>query len=44
MMIKQISVFLENKSGRLNEASRILGEAGIHISAFFVADTSFYKI
>lgn len=44
MMIKQISVFLENKSGRLNEVSQILGEAGINISAFSIADTSEFGI
>lgn len=44
MLIKQISVFLENKSGRLNEVSQILGEAGINISAFSVADTSEFGI
>lgn len=44
MLIKQISVFLENKSGRLNEVSQVLGEAGINISAFSVADTSEFGI
>jgi hypothetical protein len=44
MLIKQISVFLENKSGRLNEVSQILGDAGINISAFSVADTSEFGI
>ena len=44
MLIKQLSVFLENKSGRLNEVSAILGEAGINMSAFSVADTSEFGI
>lgn len=44
MITKQVSVFLENKSGRLNEVTRILGEAGINISAFTVADTSDFGI
>ena len=44
MLIKQISVFLENKSGRLNEVSQVLGEAEINISAFSVADTSEFGI
>ncbi len=39
MIIKQVSVFLENKSGRLNEVTQILGEANINISAFTIADT-----
>ena len=40
MIIKQLSVFLENKTGRLNEVSQLLGNAGINMSAFSVADTS----
>jgi hypothetical protein len=44
MIIKQLSVFLENKSGRLHEVSEILGEAGINMSAFSVADTSEFGI
>ncbi len=44
MITKQVSVFLENKSGRLNEVTRILGEAKINISAFTIADTSEFGI
>ena len=44
MLIKQLSVFLENKSGRLNEVSNILGQSGINMSAFTVADTSEFGI
>ncbi|MCL4484325.1 MAG: amino acid-binding protein [Bacteroidetes bacterium] len=44
MIIKQLSVFLENKSGRLHEVSSILGKAGINMSAFSVADTSEFGI
>lgn len=44
MIIKQLSIFLENKSGRLNEVSAILGNAGINMSAFSVADTSEFGI
>ncbi|MCE1197982.1 MAG: acetolactate synthase [Marinilabiliales bacterium] len=44
MIIKQLSVFLENKSGRLHEVSTILGQAGINMSAFSVADTSEFGI
>lgn len=44
MIIKQLSVFLENKSGRLHEVSEILGQAGINMSAFSVADTSEFGI
>jgi len=44
MIAKQVSVFLENKSGRLNEVTRILGEAGVNISAFSIADTSDFGV
>ncbi len=44
MITKQVSVFLENKSGRLNEVINILGEAEINISAFTIADTSDFGI
>jgi len=44
MLIKQLSVFLENKSGRLHEVSTILGNEGINMSAFSVADTSEFGI
>lgn len=39
-MIEQLSVFLENKSGRLAELCRTLGDAGINMHALMVADTS----
>jgi hypothetical protein len=44
MLIKQLSVFLENKSGRLHEVSELLGHEGINMSAFSVADTSEFGI
>ena len=44
MIIKQLSIFLENKSGRLSEVSNILGDCGINMSAFSVADTSEFGI
>jgi len=44
MIVKQVSVFLENKSGRLNEVTQILGNEGINISAFSVADTSDFGV
>src|SRR5512136_1876896 len=43
-MAKQISVFLENKSGRLAEVTRVLGDAGINIRALSLADTSDFGI
>lgn len=44
MKVEQISVFIENKSGRLAEIARILGEAGINIRALSLADTSDFGI
>ena len=44
MIANQVSVFLENKSGRLNEVTQILGEAGINISAFSIADSSDFGV
>ena len=43
-MAKQISIFLENKEGRLAHVTRILGEAGINIRALSIADTSDFGI
>jgi hypothetical protein len=44
MKVEQISVFIENKSGRLAEIARLLGEAGINIRALSLADTSDFGI
>jgi hypothetical protein len=44
MFVKQVSVFLENKSGRLAKVTRILGENNINISALSIADTTEYGI
>lgn len=44
MIIKQLSVFLENRTGRLTELTGILAENGINISAFSIADTKDYGI
>lgn len=42
MTIKQLSVFLENREGRLDEVLRILGTNGVNIVALSLADTSDY--
>lgn len=42
--VEQISVFLENKAGRLAEVTRILAEAKINIRALSLADTSDFGI
>jgi hypothetical protein len=44
MTVKQLSVFLENKSGRLTEVLSVLGEENIMIKALTIADTSEYGI
>ncbi len=44
MATKQISVFLENKSGRLAEVTRILGEGDINLRAMSIADTADFGI
>lgn len=44
MKIKQLSVFLENSSGRLTEVTKLLSEANINLSAFTVADTAEFGI
>lgn len=43
-MIEQVSVFLENKPGRLAELTRSLGDAGINMHALMVADTSEFGV
>ncbi|MCD8263104.1 MAG: amino acid-binding protein [Tannerellaceae bacterium] len=44
MLIKQLSIFLENKRERFTEVSKILGEAGVNMSAFTVAENSDFGI
>ena len=44
MIIKQLSVFLENKPGRLCAATDVLAKEGIDISALTLADTSEFGI
>jgi len=43
-MIEQVSVFLENKSGRLAELTRVLGDADINMRALMVADTAEFGV
>lgn len=44
MLVKQISVFLENNKGRLAEVTEILAEKNIDISAISIADTQNFGI
>lgn len=44
MKLKQISVFLENRKGRLWKAMNVLATSGINIRALSIADTSEFGI
>jgi hypothetical protein len=44
MKVNQISVFLENKSGRLADVTRTLATNGINIRALSIADTIDYGL
>lgn len=44
MTIKQLSIFLENKSGRITEVLETIGQANINIIFMTIADTSEYGI
>jgi len=44
MKVEQISVFLENRAGRLADVTRTLGEAGVNIRALSLADTTDFGI
>lgn len=44
MPVEQLAVFLENKSGRLAEITKVLADKGVNIRAMSVADTADYGI
>ena len=44
MQIQQLSVFLEDRSGRLTELTRILAENDVNITALSVAETADFGI
>ena len=44
MTIDQISVFVENKAGKLVEITGLLGKAGIDLRAMSIADTADFGI
>jgi hypothetical protein len=44
MQVEQISVFLENKTGRMSEVTAILAEADVNIRALALADTSDFGV
>lgn len=44
MKVEQISIFLENRAGRLADVTRELSESGVNIRALSLADTSDFGI
>ena len=44
MKVEQLSIFLENKPGGLEEVTRILKDAGVNIRTLSLADTSDFGI
>ena len=42
--IRQLSVFIENKPGRLSKVLKLIGESGIDIKAMNIADTNDFGI
>jgi hypothetical protein len=44
MIIQQLSIFLEDKSGRLTELTKILADNDINITALSIADASDFGI
>lgn len=42
--VQQLSVFIENKTGRVSEVSDVLGGVGVNIRGFSVSDTVDYGI
>jgi len=44
MLVKQLSIFLENKVGRLREVTQLLKESNVNIRTLTVSDTSDFGI
>ncbi len=44
MTIKQLSVFIENKTGRINEVTKILSANGVNMTAFSLAENAEFGI
>lgn len=44
MKIQQISIFLENSTGRLAEVTRVLKDGGVNLRAIMIADTADFGI
>ncbi len=44
MKVRQLAVFIQNRAGRVSEVTGLLGESGVNIRGFSVADTADYGI
>jgi hypothetical protein len=44
MLVRQLSVFLENKKGRFTEVAHLLGKANVNMTAFTVSENSDFGI
>ena len=44
MTVKQLSVFIENKTGRINEVTKILSAHGVNMTAFSLAENAEFGI
>lgn len=44
MIIQQLSVFVENRTGRINQVTKTLGENNINMTAFSLAESSDFGI
>ena len=44
MIVKQLSVFLENRTGRINEVAKVLATNGVDMLAFTLAESSDFGI
>lgn len=44
MFTKQVSIFLENKKGRLADVTKVLADAGVNMRALSLADTGDFGV
>lgn len=44
MLLKQLSVFIENREGRLEQVTEVLAKNNVNIASFSLADTSEYGL
>lgn len=44
MLLKQVSIFVQNKTGRMAQVARLIANLGIDIRSLYVADTSDFGI